>query len=634
MQKTATLIYFILLCSLCPIGQVRAQNLDSLISELTRAKEAEKVELALKISEMLMLKAKDSALMYAKQAERLAIEDSSLLKAYLQTAEIYNNYREGERALPYMGQALVLVKKPALAHKIGDVFSKAGNTYFSLVEYDKAIEMYYQAYEWYKAHGDEEGVAATNGHLAMLYSNTGDYEQARKMHHAFIVYLKRKKDYKSLVRSLYNLSFLHNKVGANDSCVLYAQEMIDLSYQIQSPFAMMKGYTIGGNAHIKLKNYEKAQIFMDSANMLANQLNVRVEKATTKMDLGYLAYYQGQYDEAIAISESLIGSSEILRSSPKDLAYKAYKAKGELSKALPLAEWLIHYKDSIRKAEVAQKIASLQAKYESEKKEAEIKTLSQEAKIKDLELAKRNQWLLSGGLAVLLLGGLGIFLSQKRSAKAKANQAELEQRFLRSQLNPHFMFNALASIQNYMLKNETKQAGLYLSKFGKLMRQVLENSREQFIPLSEEIKMLENYMELQKLQPQANFSYEITLDEEIVSEEFAIPPMFVQPFVENAIEHGVIQGNGEIGIYFQKSGDLVSICITDNGVGLSQKQLVSTESAKTHTSLATSIIKERIESYNQKLQTNIQLLVSEMLGQNKEVLGTKVELKVPFQLAR
>ncbi|MFT5619091.1 MAG: hypothetical protein ACI85I_002331 [Arenicella sp.] len=203
---------------------------------------------------------------------------------------------------------------------------------------------------------------------------------------------------------------------------------------------------------------------------------------------------------------------------------------------------------------------------------------------------------------------------------------------LQSQLNPHFVFNALDSIQNYMLENDAPKAGLYMSKFAKLMRQVLENSREDFIPISEEIKMLENYMGLQQLQSEEKFTYSIQVDEQIELEDFAIPPMFVQPFVENAIEHGVIDGKGNISINFQLEGELVNIVVTDNGIGLSESKKIQTQQAKQHNSLATSIIKERIENYNEKLETNIQLLVSEMVGENQSVVGTKVELKVPFQV--
>ncbi|MEQ9007678.1 MAG: histidine kinase, partial [Ekhidna sp.] len=215
---------------------------------------------------------------------------------------------------------------------------------------------------------------------------------------------------------------------------------------------------------------------------------------------------------------------------------------------------------------------------------------------------------------------------QQRSIRAKHQHSELEHRFLRFQLNPHFIFNALASIQNYMLKNNSKDAGIYLAKFSKLMRQILENSRQEFIPIAEEVIMLENYLDVHQLNTIKPFTYEINIDENIDQESVCIPPMFIQPFVENAIEHGISKTTrkGEIGVSIRKEDDSIHITIRDNGIGIN-----ATTKTPEHKSLASKIIQERIAVFNKSLKNKIQIQLEEVV-ENNEVMGTLVRLKLPY----
>ena len=176
-----------------------------------------------------------------------------------------------------------------------------------------------------------------------------------------------------------------------------------------------------------------------------------------------------------------------------------------------------------------------------------------------------------------------------------------------------------------MLKNDSDSAALYLTKFSKLMRETLENSRKEFITVDEEISMLKNYMDIHK-QRLGSFNYTVDLDEAIDPEMDTIPPMFVQPFVENAVEHGVgsLKEGGKIELRFKKEGEFINIAVNDNGKGLTPN------SDSDHQSLSTTIIQERIDLFNQALKNKIQLVIDNIKNESGEVSGTKVELKVPF----
>jgi len=217
-------------------------------------------------------------------------------------------------------------------------------------------------------------------------------------------------------------------------------------------------------------------------------------------------------------------------------------------------------------------------------------------------------------------------LKQRTSQLKELNDIKLQA--LQAQLDPHFVFNALNCVQNMVLEGNVMQTNDYLVKFANLMRKVLENSRKKYIPLEQEIEVVKTYMALQELYYKNGFSYQITIDEQIDTESFMIPPMFIQPFLENALEHGMLGDSGFIKINISLRGELINIQITDNGIGLSEARKNKNPE---HKSLATDIIKERIDNYNEQYRTNIKLLVYEMKNENDKILGTRVAFDVPFE---
>ena len=153
---------------------------------------------------------------------------------------------------------------------------------------------------------------------------------------------------------------------------------------------------------------------------------------------------------------------------------------------------------------------------------------------------ENNQTILLILLFVVFISVLFFVILLLSTAKDKKKIAELEQRILLSQMNPHFVFNSLTAIQSYIFRNEPYMAGKYLASFSKLVRLILENSRQQYIPISKEMDTLSYYLELQALRFEEKFDFKIDIDEDIDLEHHLIPPMLAQPFIENAIEHGII----------------------------------------------------------------------------------------------
>jgi ligand-binding sensor domain-containing protein len=245
-------------------------------------------------------------------------------------------------------------------------------------------------------------------------------------------------------------------------------------------------------------------------------------------------------------------------------------------------------------------------------------------------------------LAAVVFVIWGIFYFRFRSIKAKNSiiqerlQMEnsilsLEQEAARLQMNPHFIFNSLNSIQGFIATNDPFQAKRYLAKFAHLMRLILENAREEFIPLKNEISILENYLELEKLSANHKFEYSIVTAEGIDAENMEIPPMMLQPFVENAIIHGVKrkEGKGQISILFKKEGELIICEISDNGIG--RKKSGDLNGARPHhKSTGISVTTQRLRQYgtHRNLNAGVTFIDLEKDGMAQ---GTTVVVAVPFE---
>jgi len=224
-----------------------------------------------------------------------------------------------------------------------------------------------------------------------------------------------------------------------------------------------------------------------------------------------------------------------------------------------------------------------------------------------------------------------IKLREKRKTELNKKIANIESQALRAQMNPHFIFNTLSSIQHYISNNDTDAALKYLSKFAKLMRRIMDNSKQQMISVAEEINALELYLELETMRFDKKFVHTITIDKEIDQTYDRIPSMLIQPYVENAIIHGLLpmQGNGKITIILEKQNDTILCTIEDNGIGREKSMEFKKNRVQQHKSMGMSITKERLDILNSSLNSNINAEIIDIF-ENGKASGTKVRLIIPL----
>ena len=233
-----------------------------------------------------------------------------------------------------------------------------------------------------------------------------------------------------------------------------------------------------------------------------------------------------------------------------------------------------------------------------------------------------------------------LYLRQKHEKKAAIEKAEtihqmaeLELQSLRSQLNPHFMFNSLNSIQTLIMKEQTDKSQSYLSRFARLLRMLLDNADKPFVSLGKEIELLQLYLSLESLRV-PDMQYSISTDPVLDTDQILIPNMILQPYVENAIWHGLShkETDKQLQIRIFRENGTINYEIEDNGVGRKKAGELKSLFRKQHQSKGMELLSKRIELLNREYSSFIQTEVSDVL-KNKEVAGTLVSIKVPLPLS-
>jgi tetratricopeptide (TPR) repeat protein len=286
--------------------------------------------------------------------------------------------------------------------------------------------------------------------------------------------------------------------------------------------------------------------------------------------------------------------------------------------------------DSLFNETKTRQTKEIEAIYQTEKKQTEINLLSEQNKVSNLQLRNNHIFILFLLLLSLLIIGISLLILRQNKLKTDNKSLELEHKLLRLQMNPHFIFNALTAIQNQVLQKPSIEAASYLSGFARLMRSILYSSRSETISLLQEVETLTEYLKLQKLRlsDRLNFEFFYQLTSDI--SEIAIPPMLLQPFIENAIEHGIAAkdvAEGNIWISIVEGKDKLTISIEDDGVGLHQ---TPGNMQSEHKSLATKITEERLLALSKTFKTKLFFSINNRVSSEGKILGSKVFLQLPL----
>lgn len=611
-----------------------------------------------------------------------SIADSSGLSATYNALGIVNYYKgDLESSIQWYKKSIDIEKKIG-NEDVKSQYLNIGSSYGELGVYDEAIKYYKKALHINISNKDSAGISSCYNNIGTLYDDQGNFplalqyytkslgideklrdsvELIKDFNNIGIVYKKRLNyekaleyyeksltisqnidDKKAINQTIMNIGIIHINQQKFEKAIPLLKEALASSKKIEDNRLVSSCLNNLGDTYYALKKYDLALFYYNQAKDVSEELGFQLSLCNSLLGIATVYNQQGKLVESLkyALESKKISINLDLLTYQRDvnkLLAEIYEKKNNFRDALVHHEQYKLLSDSIFNKEKIEKIAQIEYDFKFQK-ELEVfntkeRKLTKKVELTNKDLEKSESRFLIGVvifLIILLIAAILIFQLRLRHIKSQNENSLLEQKLLRSQMTPHFIFNSLSVLQGMILNKEDQKASLYLSKFSKLLRVTLESSREKMTPLSQEIIALENYVAIQNIESNQSFTFTIRVADTIHPENVLIPPMLIQPFVENAIEHAFTPDHRDknIEVVFSFPDNQLVCTITDNGIGVQEKINRSGNSKK---SLATSISKERIQLLARELRTEGSIQIIDRKSNNET--GTLVTLVIPYKLS-
>jgi len=492
-------------------------------------------------------------------------------------------------------------------YSIGNIYRKIGNQTDAIFYYEKAMAVL-------DTLSYEEDKANVLTNLGNSYEELNDLQKSLKFHERALKIYKELDLSDAIANSHGNIGTVYRKMSDYNTALAYQLEALRIFEKGPNKSQIASAYKKIGYTYLK------------------------------KNDLQLAEEYLGK---SLTLSQSL-GAKPIILENYEYLAL-LYESKNDIRKALKFQKLWSSTKDSILNEESVKQINLLTTKYETAEKEKAIALLTTEKEIQEKE-ARRKATMTNaiiGGLAfTLLLAGLLFYtfrqrvrnqrlLTQKNAEITEVNYkqqlSDLEMKALRAQMNPHFVFNCLNSINRMILGGDIKDASSYLTKFSRLIRKVLENSEKNMVSLADELTMLKAYIQLESLRFKGKITYKTEIDKNLNLDDTFIPSMVLQPLIENAIWHGLMhkEKGGTIMLSIAKADNVLKCSVEDDGVGREKTAAIKDGSHLKEKSMGLQLTSERLKIMGQ-LGLKRFINIIDLKDEDDRAIGTRVDLLIPI----
>ncbi len=554
-------------------------------------------------------------------------------------------------------------KSLTISQNIDDSRGK-GYAYFNLgicADYtgdpEEALDLFLKSLEIRESLGNMYDISSSLNSIGVIYNNLNKLEKALEFHNRSLEIGKELDLQSGMASSYNNIGSIYLAQEKYLDAERYFVEALKLFEANQDKLGISRSYMRLGNLKTAQGSMPENITAYGKALALAREIEDQRGEAEILLELAKVNSELNDYNKAVVQLKSSLNISSDIKAA--DLKSKAALRLSELYQDIRnYKESLDYYKiykeveDSIFNKSMADQVAELDIEYETEKKEQTI--VAQGAQLDFLEQQRdyeQNLRRILSLLAIALLISALLAFSRYRlklrtskslaiqntkiehqNAEIRSINIELEKRMLRAQMDPHFLFNSLNSIQHFITINDRESALKYLSKFSKLIREVLENSVSQSVSLKEELRLIEFYIQLEQLRLNNKFDYSIEIDDGVDVYEQEIPFLLLQPYVENAIIHGLrnAEGMGMLHIHIQAKEKLLVCSITDNGIGR-EKSAEIQKNKTNNKSRGTSITEQRLNVINRHSSTPTQVSITDLYDDYGSPTGTRVDISLPLQ---
>jgi len=607
-------------------------------------------------------------------------DDTAKVNALMREGRNNNKYyfnKDGEN--PFFQEAIIIAQKIHYPKALAEAYNDIGTAKRNKSEYILALDLHTRAYKNAEESKDLKTISFSLNNMGVDYRRLDDLENAFNCHLKALQVAEKIHDtrnicvatnsigniqltagkYKEAIKhfeealaletksgnklgmaiNLGNIGYGYQYLGQLDKAIDFYKRSLAVNIELENPTGMSICYTALGSAYQEKKDYNTAMKYLSQSLAVNHKVDDKIHTAENYLEIGKLLTEQRKFESAREYIKQALDLGEqyhfksVLEDAFKVLADN-FKASGNYQASLDNLNKSLLYKDSLVNEKSTTAFAQMQAIYEVDRKDNQIKILQHEQEVSQLRMKRNLAWIISLGGFLVMLIILGFFYLRHRNSQAKRLALQLELKALRSQMNPHFIFNSLSSIHRYIWSNNQEQASDYLTKFSKLMRMILENSQHTFVQLNNELDSLELYLDLEALRCNHKFEYSIRLSNNIHPEDILVPPLIIQPYVENAIWHGLVHldGQGQLEIDISLEGKLLYCKVRDNGIGRKRAMEIKAQKARTHHSMGMTVTESRVDlikKTNNVKETNVKII--DLYDSSGEAAGTEVIIVLPVE---
>lgn len=472
-----------------------------------------------------------------------------------------------------------------------------GNIYLILEQYKLAIKQFKKSLKIEKQMGNRLGLAINYQNIGFAQEAQGNYEKALKNFRLSL-------EYNNQINSNLGRSICYNSIGKvliKQDKLFDAKIIIEKALQkalvIKDQFYIATSYINLGWVLKKMGKHSKAEYYLLKGHEVAKRFSLNL---------------------SIVESSKHLADLYSLTSRPQ-LAYEVYKEGIELEKTINNDRNLRYVNDVI-------------IQYENEAKNRQIALMENKLEMFNMQFERNKTifWYSILGLFILAASLYAVYRNRKLQQDKQI--LTLEQDMLRSQMNPHFIFNSLNSIKLYIINNEKHNAVYYLNKFSKLIRKILVASSEKESSLADELDTMHLYMNIENIRFSNEIDFQVSVDTNININNIKVPSLMLQPFLENALWHGLSSKKDDKKVtvnVFRTSEEFVGISITDNGIGRAQARKIQNEKLIKRKSVGIAITKARLANFSKSYTNDFSIKIEDLYDASKTAIGTKVLVKVP-----
>ncbi|HUM51411.1 MAG TPA: tetratricopeptide repeat protein [Chitinophagales bacterium] len=571
----------------------------------------------------------DSALYYLDFYYQFAKERklySYCAEALCMKAVCYDLSYKIDTAILYYQKALSLIDKNKNPKIYAKIINNLGSTEYARYNYLAALKCGFECLAISEENNFSDYIISSHVNIGNIYHQLEDIDAAASHYQKALKILKTAENKHAENSVLSNLGMIYNKKKEYYKSIQYHKKALKISEEINYQYGICNSLLNIGNNYLDLQKYDSALVYFFQSLEIAIQLedeymvnanhNNLAEVYKNKND-----FVKSEYYAKIALSNAKEFEDYVVLSDASLILSEIYLKDGKYKEALEMYKLHSNSRDTILNEKNKNALIRSQIQYEFDKKAATIK---QETKIKSLKLKRRAYIIAVLSLISVLSFIIYYLITKQNKLKTSKKSIELEHKLLGSQMNTHFTFNAINSIQEYILNNQNEKAHYLLSEFSKLMRMVLTHNRKKIIAISDEIELLKKYIFLEEQRIKDKINFTVVNSNQLDLDNVKIPSLLIQPVIENSIWHGLrfrkSTKNIEL-IFTKENNEILKIEIADNGVGIQDAEKLSLD-----VSHGLAIVKERIRL----LYINEAPLNYFEIKNNTGKDGTTVTIRIPI----